>query len=287
MMDVTFDAAAFKAGTRMQWDKSAAGWNGHTAMIRQWLAVATGAMLDMTAIREGSHVLDVAAGSGDQTLEIGMRIGPSGRVLATDLSPAILDLAARNLARAGLANFATRVMDAEELDVESRSYDAVISRLGVMLCPDPVAALSGMREALKPGGRAATLVFSTPQANPCVAILMSVALKHAGLPPADPFRPGSLFSLGKPGLIDDLFRKAGFADVATTVISAPFAVASTADYLGFVRTSASPVLQILARLDADGQAAAWAEMEEALSRFGHENGWTGPNELLLTCATRP
>ena len=64
------------------------------------------------------------------------------------------------------------------------------------------------------------MVFSVPQANPCVAILMGAALEHAGLPPADPFQPGSLFSLGKPGLLDDLFKAAGFRDIATTKLPA-------------------------------------------------------------------
>ncbi|MFZ2101691.1 MAG: hypothetical protein WAU86_14110, partial [Oricola sp.] len=134
---------------------------------------------------------------------------------------------------------------------------------------------------------ACTLVFSTPQANPCVSTLMSVALKHAGLPMADPFQPGSLFSLGKPGLIDDLFRRAGFADIATTAISAPFVLGSAADYLGFIRASASPVVSILGRLDPAGRERAWAEIETALGRFAGEDGWTGPNELLLSCGTRP
>ncbi len=285
-MNTAFDAAAFKAGTRDQWDISAPGWNAHSAMIRQWLAVATAAMLDVADIRSGMRVLDVAAGAGDQTLDIAARVGPQGAVLATDLSPAILDIAAANLAEAGCSNVETRVMDAEELQLEDASFDAALSRLGVMFCPDPFAAISGMHSALKPGGRACTLVFSTPQANPCVAILMQVAFRHAGLPPADPFQPGSLFSLGKPGLIDGLFRKAGFAGVATTAISAPFVLASPAEYLGFIRASASPILKILGRLDEAGRDRALAEMEEALGRFSHDAGWSGPNELLLTCGTR-
>jgi len=285
-MNTAFDAAIFKQQTRAQWDISAPGWNAHSAMIRQWLAVATRAMLDIAAIGEDMRVLDVAAGAGDQTLDIASRVGPQGSVLVTDLSPAILEIAARNLAEAGFANAEIRVMDAEDMKLEDASFDAALSRLGLMLCPDPLAALSGIYAALKPGGRACTLVFSTPQANPCVSILMQVALSHAGLPQADPFRPGTLFSLGKPGMIDDLFAKAGFADVATTAISAPFELASAAAYLDFIQSSASPILSILKGLDRDRQEAAWAAMEAALGRFDHAGGWSGPNELLLTCGTK-
>lgn len=130
------------------------------------------------------------------------------------------------------------------------------------------------------------MVFSVPQANPCVATLIATALEHAGLPPRDPFQPGSLFSLGKPGLLDELFRAAGFGDVATTKLQAPFRLPSARAYLDFVRSSASPVQQVLAGLDAARRAAAWTAMEERLKKFDTASGWEGPNELLLTAGRR-
>jgi hypothetical protein len=115
---------------------------------------------------------------------------------------------------------------------------------------------------------------------------MSTALKHAGLPPRDPYQPGGLLSLGKPGLLDEMMRSAGFKDVATTRIDAPFKLPSARHYLDFVRTSASPIQQILGRLDAPAAQAAWAEIEERLKVFETATGWEGPNELLLTAARR-
>jgi len=161
-----------------------------------------------------------------------------------------------------------------------------VCRLGLMLFPQPLDALREMFRTLKPGGYACTIVFSTPQANPCVSIIMSTALKHAGLPPRDPFQPGGLLSLGKPGLIDDLFRQAGFLDVATTRLSAPFRLPSVRDYLGFVRSSASPIMQILGQVSEQTRQAAWNEIEERLSAFTTPEGWEGPNELLLTAGRR-
>ena len=64
------DFEAFKAAARDQWDKAAPGWNNHTASVRTWLRSATDAMLEMAEIRPGARVLDVAAGAGDQTLDI-------------------------------------------------------------------------------------------------------------------------------------------------------------------------------------------------------------------------
>jgi len=280
----SIDSEVFKQRTQQQWDSAAAGWNAHTPQIAAWLRTATDAMIDMAGVCIGSRVLDVAAGAGDQTLDLARRVGPSGQVLATDLSPQILALAADNARRAGCPNVRVQVADGEDLAVDADSFDAAVCRLGLMLFPDPLRGLRQMRRALRAGGGACTMVFGRPERNPCVGIVMSTALRHAGLPPRDPFQPGSLFSLGRPGAIDALFADAGFEEIATTVIDAPFRLPSARDYLAFIRTSASPVRQILSALDAAAAASAWAEMEQRLHAFATADGWVGPSELLLTAA---
>lgn len=286
MTTLAFDAETFKAATREQWDRHAQGWNDASGKIRQWLRQSTDAMIEMANIRAGAHVLDVAAGAGDQTLDVAKRVGPAGSVLATDLSPAILNFVRENARRAGYNNVETLAADGEALEISEAAFDAAICRLGLMFFPDPGKGLRAIARALKPGGMACTMVFSAPDKNPCVAILMSTALKHAGLPPRDPYQPGGLLSLGKPGRVDELFRDAEFSRVATTKVAAPFRLPSVHSYLDFVRTSASPILQILGRLDDGKRAAAWAEIEEKLSAFNTATGWEGPNELLLTVGQR-
>jgi SAM-dependent methyltransferase len=280
-----FDPPAFKAATRAQWDKYAQGWNDNSAQIRDWLREATDAMLEMAEVRPGARVLDVAAGAGDQTLDIAKRVGQSGYVLATDLSPAILEFTRDNARRAGYGNVETEVADGENLKVPEAGFDAVICRLGLTFFPDPGKGLREMFRALKPGGMACTMVFSTPDKNPCVTILISTALKHAGMP-RDPNKVGGLLSLGKPGLIDELFRQAGFSRVATTKVMATFRLPSVKDYLEFIRTSASPILQILGGLDDAAKEAAWVEIEDRLTAYNTPSGWAGPNELLLTLGRR-
>jgi SAM-dependent methyltransferase len=280
------DATAFKAATREQWDRSAQGWNDNAGLIRAWLHLSTDAMLAMADVRTGMRVLDVAAGAGDQSLDIAARVGARGSVLATDLSPAILACARANAAASGHRNIETRVADAEELGIEDGTFDAAICRLGLMLLPDPGKALAGMHRALRPGGKASAMVFSSPDRNPCVGILVSTAMKHAGLPPRDPYQPGGLMSLGKPGLIDELFLAAGFSEVSTTKVAAPMRLPSVEHYLHFIRTSASPILQIIAGMDDGKRRAVWAEIEDRLGAFSAPDGWVGPNELLLTVGQR-
>ncbi|MBG6073201.1 MULTISPECIES: class I SAM-dependent methyltransferase [unclassified Polaromonas] len=278
----------FKNAVREAWDESASGWNHQTPAIHNWLAAPTAALLGAARIGLGMRVLDVAAGAGDQTLEIAHRVGEGGRVLATDISPAFLQFARENAHQAGLAQVHTRVSDAEDRVLDENGFDAAVCRLGLMLCPNPLRALQQMHRVLRPGGHAAALVFSEPQRNPCLGMLMTTALRHAGLGPRDPFAPGGLLSLGKPRLLEDHFIQAGFAGVTTERIYAPFQLPSARDYLHFVRTSASPILQILGHLNSEAREAAWADMEEQLEVFQLADGnWEGPNELLRIHGMRP
>ena len=286
-MNATHDhTLAFKAAMRAQWDIAAPGWDAHAGDLQSWLAIPTSTMLAMAGVETGSKVLDVAAGAGDQTVAAAARTGATGSVLATDLSPAIVELGRARAARAGLANVEFQVADGEALAVATGTFDAAICRLGLMFFPEPLRGIRAMHRALRPGGGMCSMVFSGRERNPCVGILMATALEHAGLPPPDPNAPGGLLSLGRPGLMDTLCRDAGFRDVATVAVDAPFRLPSADHYLAFVRNSAGPILQILGRLDPTAAEAAWADMRERLRTFDTAEGWVGPNELLLTAGRR-
>jgi hypothetical protein len=156
--------------------------------------------------------------------------------------------------------------------------------MGLMLFTDPLQGLREMHLVLRPDGGICTMVFSRPEKNPCLAILMQTALQHAGQAPHSPFDPGGLMSLGQPGLIDGLFERAGFRQVATTAIEAPFRLPTPTYYLDFVCASASSIQQILSRLDAAAQDGAWADIEARLHAFDTPDGWLDPKELLFTAA---
>lgn len=280
------ETSEFKDRTRVQWDEAAAGWDRHGLKIREWLHGPTDAMLKMAGISAGQTVLDVAAGAGDQTLDIADRVGVEGAVIATDISAGILTYAIGNAVRAGHANVRIHPADAEDLRLEAATFDAAVCRLGLMFLPNPLKGLKEIHRVLKPGGRFCGMVFAGPEMNPCLRILMSTALRHAGLAPRDPFRPGGLVSLGKPGLMDDLMQQAGFHAVATTRMEVAFRLPKTADYLNFVKDSAGPILQILAPLGEVARAAAWRDIETQLDVYQTANGWIGPNTLLLTAGQK-
>jgi SAM-dependent methyltransferase len=269
------------------WDKAAAGWNDHTRIIREWLLDATQMMLDAAHVNPGSRVLDIAAGAGDQTLDIARRVGDNGYVLATDISTRILELAQHNANAEGFSRVETRVADAQSLGLDGANFDAAVCRLGLMFCSEPLAALNGARNSLKPDGRLSALVFSAPQNNPCLTIMMRTAIKHAGLTSESPFAPGALLSLGKSGLLAQLLDDAGFISIKVQAVAAPFRLPTSRDYVHFVRSAGSPIMQILAPLSDVAQRDAWFDMETQLNAFTTNDGWVGPHERLLCAATAP
>jgi 16S rRNA C967 or C1407 C5-methylase (RsmB/RsmF family) len=107
------EADLIKDRTRQNWDAAATGWDKHTPAIRGWLQQPTAAMLNMAAVASGQTVLDLAAGAGDQTLDLAERVGPEGRVVASDISEKILAIAAQNASFAGYHNVETHLADAE------------------------------------------------------------------------------------------------------------------------------------------------------------------------------
>jgi SAM-dependent methyltransferase len=286
MTQTTFDPIAYKRTTRDQWDAAAEAWHRWAPTLRRWLGPATERMLDLAAVKPGCRVLDVAAGAGDQTLHAAERVTPGGSVLATDLSPGILELAAVEAKRAGHSHVSTRVMDCESLDVADGSFDVVISRLGLMYFPDQHKALSEMRRALVAGGRAAFIVFAPADKNGFFSSPVSIVRKHAKLGPPLAGQPGP-FSLGADGVLEQALVRAGFRDAKVEAIAAPVRMTSAAECLRFEQESFGALHQMLSSLDSKGREAAWDDVGAALRTFEDATGaFVGPCELLVGVGTK-
>ncbi len=190
-----FDAAKFKTTTRAQWQAAADAWRQWGPFLGEWLGAATEQMFDLARIKAGSRVLDVAAGAGEQSIAAARRVGASGHVLATDIAPALLDHARADARAAGLSNVETRELDGEALsELPAASFDAAISRVGLIYFPDQQRALAGIRHALKPGGRFAAIVYSTPDKNQFFSIPVGIIRRRAKLPPPAAGPTGPVFT---------------------------------------------------------------------------------------------
>ena len=268
-------------GTR----EAAESWRSQTAARAELLGTATDAMLDLAGVRPGDRVLDIAAGTGDQTLLAARRVGPTGAVLATDIAASMLDVAAAAARQEGLTNVTTRVLDAQRLDLAPASFDAVIARFGLMFLPDLHDALVGIRRVLRPGGKLAALVWSTPERNPAFARPVAIARRCAGWPPSAAEGPG-VFALGRPGTLEAAYREADFREVTVRAIPLRFRSPSTAAYVRDRRESPGPLREVLDYLDEADQARIWAAIERDLRQFEGPAGFEAPGEALLGVGTR-
>jgi len=281
-----FDPLKYKETTRRQWDNAAEAWHRWGPFLNRWLGSATDTMLDMAGIQQGSRVLDVAAGAGEQSLAIARRIGDHGYVLATDLSTEILAYAKSGARLAGYKNVDTQVIDGEQLaELQEDPFDAVVSRVGLIYFPDQQKALKGMRTQLKAGGKIGVMTYSTADKNPFFSIPVSIIRRHAQLPPPLPGQPGP-FSLGNPAMLENTLLDAGFHDVEIEAIDAPLRMDAAVECLQFEQESFGALHQMLGGLSAMQQDDAWNEIEIALSEFENDGQFTGPCEMLVASATK-
>ncbi|WP_149193049.1 class I SAM-dependent methyltransferase [Luteimonas suaedae] len=197
---------------RQQWDRVAAGWQKWWRTIEDAAHCVSERMVELAEVEPGQRVLDIATGIGEPALLAASRVGPAGRVVATDISSRMLDIARERAAMAGLANVEFRQADAGWLDFPDGSFDAILCRWGVTSLPNPPDALATIRRALATDGVFATAVWGTgADSRPLASLATAVARDMFDLPappPQAPSLPGSAEGALKQAMIH-----AGFADV--------------------------------------------------------------------------
>jgi SAM-dependent methyltransferase len=287
-MDTTpqFDPIKFKNTTREQWQSAAAAWYRWSSTLNEWLGPATDRMLQMAGVSEGYKVLDIAAGAGEQSITAARKVGPEGFVLATDISPNILEYAKQMAEQAGFQNIDTAVMDGENLTLEDESFNTVISRVGLIYFPDQQKALTEMLRVLKPGGKIAAIVYSTPDKNKFFSIPVSIIRIRAKLPPPLPGQPGP-FSLGAEGVIEGAFTKAGFINVRSELVPSPLQLSSAKECVRFEKESFGALHQMMNSLSDEEKISVWEEIEQELQKFETVKGFTGPCEMVVAVGEKP
>jgi len=282
-----FDPVKYKESTHQQWETVAEAWNRWAPTIQRWLEPVTAAMLEMARIGPGSRMLDVAGGSGEPALSAATRVGPSGYVLGTDISANLVRLASQNARARGLAaeHFEAQVMDGENLDLPDASFDAVLSRLGLIYFPDRQRALAENHRVLKPGGRVVLASFTTPQANPFFSVPIAIIRRRAQLSPPPPGGPGP-FSLGSREVMEEAYRRAGFQDVELRVIPAPLRLPTAAECLRFEQECFGALHEMLAGVSEAERAAAWEEIGQEFAKLVGAGGFESPAELLVGTAAK-
>ncbi len=281
-----FDPVKYKNNTHDQWQAAAEAWYRWSDTLNQWLGKATDTMLEMAGVSNGHRVLDIAAGAGEQSLTAAKKVGLTGYVLATDISANILEYAKQVAEQAGMNNIETKVMEGENLELADETFDVVISRVGLIYFPDQQKALKEMLRVLKPGGKVAAIVYSTPDKNKFFSIPVSIIRTRAKLPPPLPGQPGP-FSLGAAGVIENSFVQAGFKNVRSELVDSPLLLPSANDCVRFEKESFGALHQMMSGLSDPEKRSVWEEIEKELQNFETVHGFVGPCEMVVAVGEKP
>ena len=265
--------------------ESADWWSAGQAARQQIYGAATELMLDLADVQAGSRVLDVAAGTGESTLMAAARVGSNGHVLAADVSTSMLNVAAEAARKAGLTNVETHVMNAENLELDMDSFDAVICRNALMLFPNPVKALTEMRRVVKPGGKVAVMVHSAQEKNPYHGVPFAIIRRLGNIPAPAPGEPW-MYGLGEPGALEEVYRRGDFLNVSVRAVPIQRRLPSAADAVENMKKGAGDTRELMNRLNEADRERAWAEIEEQFKRFEGPNGFEIPGEVLIGVGTK-
>lgn len=248
------DLARYKEEQRQQWDGVAAGWKKWWPTIENGAQYVSKRMLELAEVGPGQRVLDIATGIGEPALLAASRVGPSGRVVATDLSSQMLDIARERAVALGLTNVEFMEADAERLDFPNGSFDAVLWRWGLTDLPNPSNTLIAIRRMLSPNGSFATSVWEAgPRARPLANLAMAAAREMFGLPSPQPEEPSLSGSVEN--ALEKEMTHAGFSDIRIEEMTLALEFSSTDDCAQYLM-DVSPVFSDLL---ADKPSAQQAE----------------------------
>ena len=276
---------ALKSELRKTWENAAPGWAKWEQVFSAGLSDATDTLIDMAGIQPGMRVLDLACGAGSQTIQTAKRVGPTGSIVASDISATMLESVRQSASAAGLQNIETLECAADEFDETLPPFDAAISRLGLMLFPSPGKALKAAQRVLKPGARFSALVFSAPDNNPFMAKPMAILLRRAGKSPPKPGQPG-IFALAGNGALENLMRDSGLVQVQIKPVTASLNLPNASDALEMMREAFGAYRAVVADLGEADKSKAWGEVYECLKQFEGVDGFKTQFEFIIGAASK-
>lgn len=256
-----------------------------SAPLESMIGPATEVMLDSAAVGTGMSVLDVAAGAGDQTVRAANRVGTSGRVLATDVLDDALRFAESEARDRGIRNVEFRAMSCEELTESDATFDAAICRNGLQYLTDLPRGLAELRRVLKPNGKLAAVVWSTPEHNRFLSQSFAIAHRKLRTAPPGPDEPGP-FKLGYCKALRSALEDARFREVRVVAVPAPAVFASASEALTYQQQALGLLTQLLEGLSDEDRTAVWREIELGLGAFEQQGSFFAEGELLVGAGTK-
>jgi ubiquinone/menaquinone biosynthesis C-methylase UbiE len=246
------------------WNTFSPGWKKWDNHMMDFLKPMGDEIIRQLKPKGNDLVLDVASGTGEPGLTIATML-TSGKVVVTDLSEGMLEVALENATKRGIKNLEIKPCDVCELPFDDNEFDAISCRLGFMFFPDLLLAAQEMARVLKPGGRIATSVWSVPENNFWVTACMSTINKNMQISPPLPNAPG-MFRCAKSGLIADLFDQVGLKNISETEVSGKLNAGTTNSYWTMMTEIAAPFVAALGNADDIMKAKIKSEVFELVNK---------------------
>src|SRR3954454_23447877 len=241
------NADEIRRAQRATWARLSATWEKWDPVIMQQLGPVGAAIIERLDIAPDQQHLDVASGTGEPGLSIA-KLAPKGRVVLTDLSGEMLEVATRRATAQGITNIDTQVCGADDLPFDDATFDSISVRFGYMFFPDMAKATAEFVRVLKPGGRLGAAVWIKPEENPWTTIVMQAIASEVVLPPPDPDRP-NMFRCAAPGYVGALYQAAGLRDVAEWDVGVELVTESSEQYWQMMSEHVSLVAAALKQVD--------------------------------------
>jgi enediyne biosynthesis protein CalE5 len=281
----TVEPTEFRSGQRNQWNTAASGWKKWAPLIDKGTAVVSERLVELAGIKDGDRVLDVACGYGEPALTAARRVGADGEVVATDISPEMLAYGQERAAAAGLEHVQFIESEAAALDFDEGSFDAALSRWGIIFEPEAEGTAARIRGFLKPGAKMAISSWGPIDRAPMFGLTMGVVVKHLGLSPPPPGTPGPLSRPTREALAG-LLEGGGFLDVRVEEVDVLFELGSPEEFTTYMREIAPPISALMRDFPADAQQGAWdAITDAARERAGGDKPFALSNLALLAAGT--
>jgi SAM-dependent methyltransferase len=266
------------------WAAMAEGWERARDERETFAAPVTEWLVHELDPEPGETVLELAAGQGDVGFTLAPALGGSGRLMSSDFSPAMMEIARRRSAELGLTNVEHRILDAQRIELADDSVDRVLCRWGYMLMPDPATALAETRRVLRPGGRLAFAVWAGGDRNPWISVAARILSAHGFQPPAEPGEPG-MFVLGDRDTLRPLVENAGFADARMDEVPVRHHYPSVEEYIRRSSDMGGMFSRAWAAAPLEARQRLKEEFHEAFAPFAVDGGYELPGVSICVVAS--
>ena len=264
-----------------RWSGSAPYWEKHREIIRHMFAPITDALIEEGQIGSGQSVLDIATGPGEPALTIASLIGPQGKVFGVDPIPEMVAAARREASRLELRNVQFDVASADHLPFPANTFDAVVSRFGVMFFPSPLDAVREMLRVLKPGQKLVLAVWHFAERNPFHCSLSRVVDRYVDSPPPEPDALDA-FRFAAPGKLREILNEAAVTAPTERLLQFTIDVPmSVEDYWALRLEMSAKLREKISMLPQKQMTELTRQALESIREHAADRGLRFPAEVLI------